>query len=60
MSVHGVGVSVPACITGHMTEGLCPGGLCPGGVSVKGGLCPGGSLFQEGSVRETPRTVNPT
>ena len=44
-SVHGEGVSVPACTTGHMTRegvpvqgGLCPGGLCPGG------LCPSGSL----------------
>ena len=44
-----LGVSVPACTTGHMTRGslirggLCPGGLSPG-VSVHGGPCPGGFL----------------
>ena len=57
-SVHR-GVSVPACITGRMTGGLCPGGSLSGGVpvqgvSVQGSLCPGGSLYVGVSVRETP------
>ena len=37
-------VCIPACITGHMTGGLCLG------VSVQGGLCPGGSLSMGVSV----------
>ena len=51
--------SVPACTTGHMA-----GGLCPGGSSVWGALClekgvsvQGGSLSGRVSVRETPHTV---
>ena len=59
-SVHR-GVSVPACTTGHIIGGLCPGGslsgegLCLGRVSVQrgvsvqgslsGGLCPGVSVW---------------
>ena len=57
-SVH-MGVSVPACTTGHMTRGLCAGG-----VSVQGGLYLVGVPVQEGglcpgrvSVREAPHTV---
>ena len=57
------GVSVPACITGHMTGGLS-GGLCPGGegslsrgVSMQGGLCQGGLCLGGISVRETLPTL---
>ena len=65
-SVHrGVGVSVPACTTGHMTggslftgvsgevsvqRGLCPGGPLSRGVSVQGGLCLGGLCSGWGSL----------
>ena len=34
------GVSVKACITGHMTGGLCPGCSLSRAFSVQGGLCP--------------------
>ena len=38
-SVHGVGVSVPACTTGHMTRGSLSGGVSVQmGGSVQGGL----------------------
>ena len=56
-SVHR-GFSVPACTTGHMTRGVCPGGALSGGflsrgVSVlgSGGLCLEGSLSREVSVQ---------
>ena len=39
------GVSVPACITGHMTRGVCPGGSLSRGSLSRGVLC-----------QETPRT----
>ena len=39
-----VGVSVTACITGHVTGGgLYPGGLCPGRVSATQALPPYGN-----------------
>ena len=58
----GEGVSIPACITGHMTEGVSvPGGSLSGGVSVQRGLWEGEGFVQGevsvrggGSVRETP------
>ena len=48
MQFTGGGVSVPACITGHMTRGSLSGGISvqggslSGGSLSKGGLCPGG------------------
>ena len=40
-SVHGGGgSSVPACTTGHMTRGLCPGGLSLWDLCPEGDLCP--------------------
>ena len=53
LSVHR-GLSVPACITGHMTMG----GLCQRvsvrGVSVQDGLCLGGSLSGRHLDRDSP------
>ena len=64
-SVHGGGVSVSACITGHMTgDSLSSGGSLSRGVSVpgggplsNGGLCPGALCPRGVSVGETPHTV---
>ena len=55
-SVHRVGVSVPACTTGHITEGvpvqrgLYPGGSLSRGVSVHGGSLSRGISVQRGSL----------
>ena len=45
------GVSVPACITGHMSRGsLSRGGFCPGEFLSGGGVSVRGSLSGEVSL----------